>query len=147
MLKHSCIKSNSGSLVKISSDGKSIVFENPNNAEFLVVQIDGCEIKSGIRADCLVQKPSVGQIILEFKGTDIVHAAKQILATAEYLKTRTPDYKKIAGMVICSQYPRFDASFQKYVAKFRKEHGGVLRSHNYTKGKKAKTYIFENEIG
>lgn len=144
MLKNKCVKSTTDSKIKISADGKSIIFENPTKEEFRKVQIDGCEITEGMRADYLLQKPGVGQIIIEFKGGDIVHAARQILATAEHLKTHASEYKKIAGLVVCNQYPGgANTQFQRCMQEFRKKYNGILRLYPLKK----KTYVFEEELG
>jgi len=119
------------SRVKVEENGRSAIFVNNGRAKFHKVKVDGGLIDNQLCADYVVSKDQVGSVVVELKGTDIEHAVDQIDATITIMKTcgspRSKDKKNlsqlpIAGLVVCSKYPRADTSFQKKQKKFVAKH-------------------------
>jgi len=104
-MKNECITPTTDSKIKVEESGRSAVFINNERKQFFKIRIDGCEVKTGIRADYVVRKNGVGQVIIELKGTDIAHAAQQIMSTAQYLISQKEEHKKTAGLIVCRQVP------------------------------------------
>lgn len=125
-----CTEETTVSNVKVEELKRKAIFRNPNHDVYRKIQVDGCVIKQGIRADCAVEKDGVGTVIIEFKGRDLEHAADQVAATTRYwvstLKTKLP----IAGLIIGAQFPKSPAGFQKKQAAYAKEFKAPLRAVN-----------------
>lgn len=117
--------------IKVEENGRSAVFLNEERARFHKVKLDDGVVKGELCADFAVLKETVGMVIVELKGTDIEHAVDQVEAALELMKKcGRPRGKKgptsaipIAGLIVCSKYPRSDTSFQKkqkrFVAKYK----------------------------
>jgi hypothetical protein len=125
-----CVQTVRHSNVCVEELRRKVVFPNPTRIQHKKIQVDGCVITEGTRADCAVEKYNVGTIIIEFKGRDVEHAADQIIHTARYwtntLKTKLP----IAGLIVGRQYPKAAAGIQRKQAAFAKEFKGPLRVMN-----------------
>lgn len=82
------------------------------------MRVDGCLIADGsLRADFIISKPGVVDVIVELKGKDILHARDQIAATLAFWKTHPPFSDKIAGLIICSRSPMASSDLQVMKAK------------------------------
>jgi hypothetical protein len=68
------------SRIKVEEKGRKAVFINPARAEYYVTRIDGCLVRNSRAADYMVTKCGVGDVVIELKGTDAVHAVSQIAA-------------------------------------------------------------------
>lgn len=122
------------SKVKVEENGKKAVFANASRAVFSRVRVDGCLVNGAVSADFLVAKADVGHVIVELKGKDVVHAYEQILATAKSLKACSQRPVRIAGLIVCTEYPRGIArSAQRLRDQFAREFKGpihVVASNN-----------------
>jgi len=107
----------------VEENGRKAVFLNPEKAPIKKVQVDGCLIVSDtLRADYIVSKPGVVDVIVELKGKDISHARDQIVATLPYWKAHPPFSEKIAGLIICSKSPMSSSDLQVMKAKVTIQH-------------------------
>ncbi|MEI4517828.1 MULTISPECIES: hypothetical protein [unclassified Stenotrophomonas] len=123
------------SRVKVEENGRSAIFVNEEKRTFHRVKVDGGLVKDTLCADYVVSKQDVGSVVIELKGTDIEHAVDQIDATVTIMKScKAPKAKgrrgiaqlPMAGLIVCSKYPRADTTFQKKQKKFVAKHGSPL---------------------
>lgn len=123
------------SRVKVEENGRCAVFVNEDRAVFHKVKVDGCLVENILCADYVVCKSDVGSVVVELKGTDVEHAVDQIDATICMLKNcgapkRLGKSKvsqlPVAGLVVCSRYPRASTTFQKKQKKFAAKHRSPL---------------------
>jgi hypothetical protein len=116
------------SKIKVEENGRVAIFDNSEKRRFHRTRVDGGVIKNKSGADYVVTKEKVGSVVVELKGVDIEHAVSQIGATILLLKecmslskpksTEMP----VAGLIICSKYPKADTAYQKKVKNFVAKH-------------------------
>ena len=106
-----------------------LILNNPNELLVKVVEIDGCVITEGIRCDNLVILPDNHLIYIEFKGSDISHAVKQIEATIAYIQKICASSKKLnsTSIISCNRVPSNSTDIQRQKALFRKNYQSELR--------------------
>ncbi len=115
-----CIQTVCDSKPKVEENGRKAVFLNPERAAVKKVRVDGCLIVGdSLRADYVVSKPGVVDVIVELKGKDIHHARDQIVATLAFWKTYPSFSAKIAGLIICSRSPMSSSDLQVMKAKVK----------------------------
>ncbi len=118
MAKHSssdgdCIKGARVSKPKVEEHGRKAVFVNPDRGEVKIVRVDGCLVTDASpRADYIVSKPAVIDVIVELKGKDIFHARDQIMATLLVWKSHPPFSHHVGGLIICSRSPASSSDLQ-----------------------------------
>jgi hypothetical protein len=61
------------------------------------------------RADYILCKPGIADVIVELKGKDIDHAVKQILSTHALWKTIPSCSAKIGGLIVFTRSPQSSA--------------------------------------
>ena len=90
-LLQACTEDLNDSRITVKRDGRRATFENEDRASIKCVDLD-CWIASAEapKADYILAKPGVADVIVELKGKDIVHAAKQIVATLARWKSAQP---------------------------------------------------------
>ncbi len=112
-----CTTKTTASNVTVSENGRSANFLNPQKEEILKIRIDGCLVKEGKRCDWIVSKPNCVDVLVELKGTDVDHAVEQIMATLSFWIPNSYFDKdntfKLAGLIVCSQYPKIDTKIQR----------------------------------
>lgn len=91
-----------------------------------VTQVDGCLCKNETAADFVVKKSNVGDVVVELKGVDVPRGVLQVQATAKFWKALHPDIKKIAGLIVCRQRPKYSTSIQRLQRDFIKTFKGPL---------------------
>jgi hypothetical protein len=106
--------------VKVEEKGRKAVFLNPTRAEFYVTRIDGCIVQNARAADYMVTKCGVGDIVVELKGTDTVHAVSQIAAAIPIVRGGGHCTGRFVGLIVCRRYPKVDTSLQRARSAFRK---------------------------
>jgi hypothetical protein len=122
-----CIQSVCDSKPKVEENGRKAVFLNPERVPVKKVRVDGCLITGNTpRADYIVSKPGVVDVIVELKGKDIFHAKDQILATLPFWKVHPPFSGKIAGLIVCSKSPMSASDLQVMKAKVKLQHRLML---------------------
>lgn len=120
------------SKIKVEENGRAAIFVNEERAMFHKVKVDGGLVQNQLCADYVVAKTGVGSVVVELKGTDVEHAVQQIGATVELVRrcaapgscrAKAVANLPVAGLIICSKYPKADTSFQKkqklFVAKYK----------------------------
>lgn len=118
-----CIQTVSDSRPKVEENGRKAVFLNPLREPIKKVRVDGCMIVSDTpKADYIIAKPDVVDVIVELKGKDIYHAKDQIIATLPFWKAHPPFSKKIVGLIICSKSPMSSSDLQVMKAKVLVQH-------------------------
>lgn len=139
MFEEKCVIATTARKVKaVGEHKKSAVFLNCTEDEFLKIRIDGCVIKDGKKADWLVEKISTNAaVIIELKGKNVGYALEQIEETLIFLKKKGYA-KKIAGLVVCNEYPSVNTKIQRAKDSFRKKYAMYI--HAVTKNEE---YVFE----
>ncbi len=93
-------------------------------------QIDGNIIKSGNRCDCLIlakqesREEAWQSVFVELKGTDVIHALKQIDATLDNPLFRHPTVKEVHARIVAKSFPanKANTAFEKERRNFKKKH-------------------------
>ena len=116
-----CIESLRHSKVKVHDPGTNVsaVFLNPEKRTIERIRVDGCLAPAQqTAADFLISLPSVVDVIVELKGTDLRKAFAQVEATIDFLQQRKNVQKKppnspvIGILIICSEYPSKNTRIQ-----------------------------------
>ena len=109
---------------KVEENGRKAIFLNPENAPIKKVRIDGCLIVGDTRrADFIVSKPGVVDVIVELKGKDIYHAKDQIVATLLILEDVSAIFGKDCRLdYLQSRSPMSSSELQVMKAKVRTRH-------------------------
>lgn len=117
-----CIESLSHSKIKVHDKGTNVsaIFLNPEKRTVERIRIDGCLAPTQQKsADFLISVPSVVDVIVELKGTDLRKAFEQVEATVEFLQQRKnmqkcpPNSQVIGILIICSEYPGSNPRIQR----------------------------------
>ena len=143
-LLESCTEIRTISKIKVEAHTRKAVFDNSERAEIKVIDLD-CWLAgdAGPKADRIVSKPGVVDVVVELKGKDIRHALEQILATHAKWKTVPPLPKQIGALVVFSRSPDRSASMDDARKRFLQTHGIWLemKKNNQT------VYQFETFTG
>lgn len=125
-----CCRIEEGSIVKISDKrSKDARFENTGREVITVVNVDGCVIKDGPRADFVVRYPENKSVIVELKGSKVEYALKQIEATASHGVANGWLTKPIGALVVASRVPpAIDTVMQRGKRSHRLKYGAQLQA-------------------
>ncbi len=101
-----CTEELNDSKITVKRDGRRATFDNSERAILKRVDLD-CWISSAAapKADFIVSKPGVADVIVELKGKDIAHAVEQIVATLSKWKAAPPFSKTIGGLIVFTRCP------------------------------------------
>lgn len=122
-----CTECNSNSIVKIEEPrSTSATFENSARVEHKVTRFDGCVKRNELACDFIIEKPLVGRLAVELKGSDIDHAAEQIAAGLAYLKEKGLCDLRMAGLIVCTRYPSEDTKVQRIRQRLAKQFRATL---------------------
>ncbi|MFC3580611.1 hypothetical protein [Sphingomonas hylomeconis] len=113
MANDKCTTPTRNSKIKVEENGRVAVFTNEENSKFKVIEIDGCLITAGVRADYMVSKGKSVSVIVELKGKDISHACDQLFATVEHDAVKEIINPQVGFLIICRRFPRFDTFVAK----------------------------------
>ena len=91
-----CIEVVSHSKVKVEEYKRKAIFLNDERKDYEIGRIDGCLVKSGIKADFYVSSPDK-TVLVELKGTNIDHACKQLFAAVENAEVKKRLREKITS--------------------------------------------------
>jgi hypothetical protein len=128
----------------VSANGRSATFLNPDRTKIKRIDLD-CWLSSveTAKADFLVSKPGVVDVIVELKGKDIHHAIEQILATLALWKKASPIVPNFGGLVIFTRSPERSTMLDNIKAHLLEKHKIWLQM-----GKSGlKDYKFESFTG
>jgi hypothetical protein len=118
-----CVESVTHSKVKVEEGGRKAVFLNRDNSLIKIVTVDGCLIKNTeLKADYIVSKPGIVDVIVELKGKDVPHARDQIVATLPVWRAHPPFSPRIAALIVCSRSPLSSSELQNMKAKILIRH-------------------------
>jgi hypothetical protein len=106
LLLKGCTEDLNDSKITVKRDGRRATFDNSGRATIKRVDLD-CWIQSAdsVKADFIVAKPGVVDIIVELKGRDIAHAVEQIVATLVTWRKVPPLSTRIGGLIVFTRCP------------------------------------------
>ena len=96
--------------VTVKAKGRAATFLNPERAKIKKIDVD-CWLSSTKtpKADYIVCKPDVVDVIVELKGKDILHAVEQIVATYAHWKETASCAAKVGGLIVFTRSPKRSA--------------------------------------
>ena len=123
-LLESCTTTRTDSKIKVEAHTRKAVFDNSERSEIKIIDVD-CWLAAdaGPKADRIVSKPGVVDVVVELKGKDIDHALEQVLATCTKWKDVPPFSKKIGGLIVFSRSPERSAAIDDSKKRFLQTHG------------------------
>jgi len=138
-----CTEVLTDSKVTVKRDGRRATFVNPDHAEIQCVDLDCWLPANETRADFVLAKPGTADVIVELKGKEIDHAARQIVATLGAWKQAPPFSEMIGGLIVFTRSPKAAAQIGELKKRMLKKHGIWLE---IDKDRKAE-YRFETFAG
>lgn len=127
MIPEKCCRNTSDSNIKVSDQrSTTAVFENAEKAAHTLVRFDGCVVTGSVACDWIVEKVNVGRIAVELKGTDVDHAAKQVESALRFLRDNGLNDLPVAGLIVCTRYPRIDTTVQRIKQRIAKTYSAPL---------------------
>lgn len=104
----------------IQRQENKMVFKIVKNKKVVhVCRVDGCLVDNGsIKCDYLFEIPGEALWLVELKGTDHIHALRQIISTAEQLKLGALGGEKRSA-IVCAPAPKTTASYLKEIARLK----------------------------
>ena len=120
-----CIVDSTDSQIKFEELNRKIIFQNPDRALYLKVQVDGCTIRDGVKCDkLLLSSDEREERYVELKGTDVMHAIDQLEATIVRLGEFEDNRH---SYVICTNVaPAYTTQIQKKQMLFKKRYKSEL---------------------
>lgn len=108
-----------------------ITFLNPNQDKILIVNVDGCAIDDNetLRCDYALVPFKGIEIYVELKGSDVLHAVKQLETTISLLSDNPQIIKKLC-FVISTRVPKQTTSIQQLQSQFKKKFNASFRIKN-----------------
>jgi hypothetical protein len=128
--KPACVETVTDKLIVFSEQRSKLTLLNNDSGEVQKVQVDDCEITSGMRCDHLAIKANC-EYYIELKGQDIKHAIKQIERT---IKTLSNSNNRKISFIICTRSPLAAAEIQNLQLKFRRDFNSnlIVKNSPYT---------------
>ena len=121
-----CTKNHKNKLIRISENGRTLLFKNPEAKEYSVTRVDGCLINDEKKkCDFLVSEKDSASVFVEFKGRNVEEACAQLKETINHKNVRDIIETKIACIVMCSKFPKFDT----YVIKAKEHFAKKYKAH------------------
>jgi hypothetical protein len=118
-----CTEELSHPRITVRANGRSATFLNPDRARIKRVDLD-CWLSStaDVKADYLLCKSGVVDVIVELKGKDIDHGVDQVLATLKRWKTIPTCAAKIGGLIVFTRSPERSATLDNLKVKLLSKH-------------------------
>ena len=118
-----CSRKSEETKPKVGANARWAIFDNSDMATIHVTDVD-CWLKNTdcLKADFVVSKPKVIDVIVEIKGSNIDHAIKQIISTAEQWRNASAKTTILGGLVIFTHSPESSASLANKKRKLRDKH-------------------------
>lgn len=118
-------RTTSSNHIFVFEEAKSVLrLTNIDRVPSTKIQVDGCEITSGVKCDYLHIAKDL-EIFIELKGQDLQHAIAQIERTIDILSSNAKNQKKIS-YIICTRSPMSSTEIQLYDKQFRKKYNSRL---------------------
>jgi hypothetical protein len=110
--------------ITVRRDGRRARFDNSDCSLIKCVDLD-CLIPSADspKADFVLAKPGIVDIIIELKGKDIAYAVEQIVATLRKWKNAPSFSRKIGGLIIFTRCPMRAAEIGDMKKRLLRQHG------------------------
>ena len=105
------------SMPSAKEKGKTFQLDNKSRVEVAKIKIDGCVFNStdGIKCDYLFEVPSKEKLFyVELKGSDAIHAIRQVHSTILQTKDQYKGWKYAARIVIGNGVPASVSSRKEY---------------------------------
>ncbi|HZB89398.1 MAG TPA: hypothetical protein VE291_12110 [Terracidiphilus sp.] len=119
-----CTAESTDSKITVKRDGRRATFDNSERAAIKCVDLDrwipSTETK---KADYVVSKPGVADVIVELKGKDIEHAVEQIVVTLGKWKSAPPYSEKVGGLIVFTRCPMRSAETNDIKKRLLIQHG------------------------
>jgi hypothetical protein len=117
-------------IVIVEENSRKFEGVNAKQKPFELYRVDGCLIKEGQRCDFLLLNCSDELVayLIELKGSDLIHAVRQINTTLSHFLNELRDFKKINGRIVLTKVNSPDlksSDFIKLTKKIR-QLGGTL---------------------
>lgn len=143
-LLSSCTVTRSDSKIKVEANAVKAIFDNSDRVAIKIVDVDcWLQNEAALKADRIVSKPGVVDVVVELKGKDINHAMEQVRATCtRWRKAHPLSGKFIGGLVVFSRSPERSAAIDDWKTRLLKE--GIWLEMN--KNRQAE-YKFETFTG
>jgi hypothetical protein len=116
------------SIVAIIENDRHAHFQNPQRTTVRRVLVDGGLITEGIRADYIISKPAIVDVIVELKGSDTGRAMEQIKATRPIWTRHELACQAVGALIVRGHgvHPKHLASIQRWKDKMRKHDKMIL---------------------
>jgi len=120
----SCTTIRTDSKIKVEAHTRKAVFINSERVEVSIVDVD-CWLaaETGPRADRIVSKPQVVDIVVELKGKKVDRALEQVLATNARWKEVQPRPTRMGALIVFSRSPNRSAAMDDTKKRFRETYG------------------------
>jgi len=108
-----------------------ICFLNPDKENILIITVDGCVVKDNetLRCDYAIVPCAAIEIYIELKGSEILHAVKQIESTIKLLSNDPQKIKKLC-FVVSTRVPKQTTNIQQLQTHFKKKFNAKFRIKN-----------------
>lgn len=117
--------------IVLQENKSKISFLNPDKETILIIKVDGCVVSENetLRCDYALVPSDEVEIYVELKGSDILHAVKQIESTIGLLSEDSQRIKKLC-FVVSTRVPKQTTSIQQLQTRFRKKFNASFRIKN-----------------
>ncbi len=126
-----CEEYKSEAKIVLQENKSKITFLNPNQDKILIIRVDGCVIKDDetLRCDYALIPCDEIEIYVELKGSDVLHAVKQIESTIRLLSQNSQKIRKLC-FVVSTRVPKQTTSIQQLQSQFKKMFNASFRIKN-----------------
>ena len=123
-----CAEDRCDKKIVLQEKKSKITFLNPNQDKILTIKVDGCAISDNetLRCDYALMPSDEVEIYVELKGSDIVHAFKQIESTIRLLSDNPQKIKKLC-FVVSTHVPKYTTTIQQLKIQFKKKFNASFR--------------------
>lgn len=116
-------------IINVEENARKFVGINDAQKSFALYQVDGCIMVDGQRCDFLLLNYSeLIAYLIELKGSDLIHAVRQITNTLAHLSDNLGDFQKINARIVLTKVNAPDLKSSDLIKLERKirQLGGTL---------------------
>ena len=126
-----CAEDRCDKKIVLKENRSKITFLNPNQDKILTIKVDGCAISDNetLRCDYALMPSDEVEIYVELKGSDIVHAFKQIESTIRLLSDNPQKIKKLC-FVVSTHVPKYTTTIPQLKLQFKKKFNASFHIKN-----------------
>jgi hypothetical protein len=119
-----CTEEHNDSKIMVKRGGRRATFSNDDRTKIKLVDVDRwMPNPNAAKADYIVAKPGVVDVIVELKGKDIKHGVEQIVSTLDRWRTAPPFSNKFGGLVVFTRSPIRSAEIGDMKKRLLQQHG------------------------